>query len=129
VAVAASTPGPGTIKKEWVSKMADDAIMFAEANPVPEIWPWEAKEAGVKIFGTGRGLSEDYVIPTMEDWEVFPREAVAVGMKAIEQGVARLKLSEEELYEKALSMIKESRDKLHCLMENGLIKKPPEIKE
>jgi malate dehydrogenase (oxaloacetate-decarboxylating) len=34
--------------------MAHNPVVFAEANPVPEIWPWEAKEAGVKIFGTGR---------------------------------------------------------------------------
>ena len=35
--------------------MASDAIVFACANPVPEIWPWEAKEAGARIVGTGRG--------------------------------------------------------------------------
>ncbi len=34
--------------------MAKDAIVFACANPVPEIWPWEAKEAGVRIVATGR---------------------------------------------------------------------------
>ena len=44
-----------------------------------------------------RGISEDSIIPTMGEWEVFIREAVAVGMKAIEQGVAREKLSREEL--------------------------------
>jgi malate dehydrogenase (oxaloacetate-decarboxylating) len=52
--VAASKPGPGTIKKEWVATMADNAIVFACANPIPEIWPWEAKEAGAKIVATGR---------------------------------------------------------------------------
>ena len=41
------------------------------------------------------GLSEDYIIPTMDEWEVFPREAVAVAMKAIEQGVARIKVAGE----------------------------------
>ena len=49
VCIALSTSGPGVIKKEWVSNMADNAIMFACANPVPEIWPWDAKEAGVKV--------------------------------------------------------------------------------
>jgi malate dehydrogenase (oxaloacetate-decarboxylating) len=34
--------------------MAKDAIVFACANPVPEIWPWEAQEAGARIAGTGR---------------------------------------------------------------------------
>ena len=54
VCIALSTSGPGVIKKEWVSNMADNAIMFACANPVPEIWPWDAKEAGVKVVATGR---------------------------------------------------------------------------
>ncbi|NIA23708.1 MAG: malate dehydrogenase [Proteobacteria bacterium] len=54
VLIALSKSGPGTIKKEWVSKMAKDAIVFTCANPVPEIWPWEAKEAGAKIIATGR---------------------------------------------------------------------------
>jgi malate dehydrogenase (oxaloacetate-decarboxylating) len=34
--------------------MAQDAVVFACANPVPEIWPWEAKEAGARIVATGR---------------------------------------------------------------------------
>ena len=38
-----------------------------------------------------RGLDDDHIVPTMDDWEVFPREASAVGMKAQEQGVARLR--------------------------------------
>ncbi|AET31514.1 NAD(P)-dependent malic enzyme [Pyrobaculum ferrireducens] len=54
VIIAASRPGPGVIKKEWVASMNKDAIVFALANPVPEIWPWEAKEAGAKIVATGR---------------------------------------------------------------------------
>ncbi len=54
VVVAASRPGPGIIKKEWVSGMSDDAIVFAEANPIPEIWPWEAREGGARIVATGR---------------------------------------------------------------------------
>jgi len=52
--IALSKPGPGTILPEWVSGMAEDAILFACANPIPEIWPWEAKEAGARIVGTGR---------------------------------------------------------------------------
>src|SRR5437667_1447989 len=42
VTIAASKPGPGVIQKDWVASMADDAILFVIANPVPEIWPWEA---------------------------------------------------------------------------------------
>ncbi|MBD3256174.1 MAG: malate dehydrogenase, partial [Candidatus Lokiarchaeota archaeon] len=54
VLVSLSIPGPGVIKKEWISQMADDAIVFVCANPVPEIFPWDAKEAGAKIVATGR---------------------------------------------------------------------------
>ena len=172
VCVAASKPGPGTIKKEWAAAMNDDAIMFAEANPIPEIWPWEAKEAGIRIFGTGRsdfpnqvnnslgfpgifrgtldvraktitdemhiaaayaiaevaeqkGLREDYIVPTMDDWEVFPYEATAVAMKAIEQGVARIKPSRQEIYEHAEAVIKHAREMTKALMKYGYIKSPP----
>ena len=169
VLIAASKPGPGTIKPEWIKKMAKDAIVFAAANPVPEIWPWEAKEAGARIVATGRsdfpnqvnnslgfpgifrgaldvmaktitdemcieaakelakvaednGLHEDYIIPNMDQWEVFPREAVAVGMKAIEQGVARRTVSREELYKEAEEKIKRARDEVKVLMKEGFIK-------
>ena len=54
IVIAASKPGPGTIPKEYVKLMADDPVIFATANPVPEIWPWEAKEMGCKVFATGR---------------------------------------------------------------------------
>lgn len=46
---------PGAVKKEWVEMMADKAIVFTCANPVPEIYPYEAKAAGAYIVATGRG--------------------------------------------------------------------------
>jgi malate dehydrogenase (oxaloacetate-decarboxylating) len=52
--VAFSRSGPGIIQPAWVRAMARDAIVFACANPVPEIWPWEAAEAGARIVATGR---------------------------------------------------------------------------
>ena len=170
VCIAASKPGPGTILPEWVKGMAEDAIVFACANPIPEIWPWEAKEAGARIMGTGRsdfanqinnslgfpaifrgvldvrattitdemaiaaarelalfaeeqGLDEEHIVPTMSDWEVFPREAAAVGVKAQEQGVARLSLSRDELLSKAETIIREAQEMTRFMMEKGLI--PP----
>ncbi|MDW8082806.1 MAG: NADP-dependent malic enzyme [Sulfolobales archaeon] len=54
VVIAASTPGPGVIKKEWVAEMNRNAVVFAEANPIPEIWPWEAREGGARVVATGR---------------------------------------------------------------------------
>ncbi|MEO0101740.1 MAG: NADP-dependent malic enzyme [candidate division WOR-3 bacterium] len=173
IVIGYSKPGPDTIKKEWIQRMAKDPILFVCANPIPEIWPWEAKEAGAKIVATGRsdfpnqvnnslgfpgifrgtldvnaktitdemciaaalelakvaedrGLREDYLIPTMDDWEVFPREACAVGMKAIEQGVARKIMSRDELYKKAEATIKEAREEIQFLMKKGFIPKPKE---
>ncbi|KPL08139.1 malate dehydrogenase, partial [bacterium SM23_57] len=166
--VALSMSGPDVVKKEWIAKMAKDSIVFVCANPIPEIWPWEAKEAGAKIVATGRsdfpnqvnnslgfpgifrgtldvrattitdemciaaarelakcaedkGIHPDYLIPNMDEWEVFPREAVAVGMKAIEQGVARREMSRDQLYETSSKIIKKSREETKLLMEKGYI--------
>ncbi len=174
VCVAASRPGPGVIKPEWVARMAKDAVVFACANPIPEIWPWEAKEAGARIVGTGRsdfpnqinnslgfpgifrgvldvfaktitdemaiaaaeaiaktaeekGLREDYIVPTMEEWEVFVNEAVAVAKKAIEQGVARRILSDSELERQAERMIRRAREEVAILMRAGHIPQPPAV--
>lgn len=174
VVVAASKPGPDTIKKEWLKGMNKDAILFAVANPIPEIWPWEAKEAGVRVVGTGRsdfpnqinnsigfpgifrgtldvraetitdemhieaayaiaevaeerGLEEDNLVPTMDNTEVYIRQAVRVGLKAMEQGIARVELSEEELREKAEKIILKSRDQTKSMMDNGFIEDAPPI--
>ncbi len=172
VVIGLAKPGPDVIKKEWIEAMADDSIVFVCANPVPEIWPWEAKEAGARIVATGRSdfdnqvnnslgfpgifrgaldvrastitdemcfaaaealadhvgddLDEEHILPTMDDWEVFPREAAAVGMKAQEQGVARLEKTYDELLEHARKMIKTSRDQTHMMMREGFIAEAPE---
>jgi malate dehydrogenase (oxaloacetate-decarboxylating) len=55
VLIALSTPGPDTVKRPWIRAMADKAIVFACANPVPEIWPYAAQEEGAFIVATGRG--------------------------------------------------------------------------
>ncbi len=55
VCIAFSAPNPKTIKPEWVSHMNAKAIVFACANPVPEIWPQAALDAGAYIAATGRG--------------------------------------------------------------------------
>ncbi len=52
--IAASQSKPGLIKNEYVRDMASDPIVFACANPQPEIWPWDAKEAGARVVATGR---------------------------------------------------------------------------
>jgi malate dehydrogenase (oxaloacetate-decarboxylating) len=170
--VAASKPGPGTIKQDWIKTMADDAVLFACANPIPEIWPWEAEAAGARIVATGRsdfpnqvnnslgfpaifrgvldvkattvtddvciaaaqelarfaeerGMNEKDILPRMDEWEVFPREAVACALKSIEQGVARVKPSRQELYERASAIIRNARQSTELLMKHDLIKQPP----
>ena len=55
VLIALSRPGPDVIKPAWIQKMAKKSIIFACANPVPEIYPYAAKEAGAYIVATGRG--------------------------------------------------------------------------
>jgi len=172
--IALAKPGPGTLKKEWVKGMAGDAIVFACANPVPEIWPWEATEAGAKVVATGRSdfpnqvnnslgfpaifrgaldvraktitdemciaaaralaayaesggmLREDCLLPTMDQWEVYPAEAAAVGSTAVEQGVARINLTYDELYNNARDMIQEARRMTGMMMERGIIPPAPE---
>ncbi len=173
VCISLSKSGPDTIRPEWVKKMARNAVGFFCANPIPEIWPWEAKEAGVKVVATGRsdfpnqvnksigfpaifrgaldvrattitdemciaaayelakyaeerGINEDNIVPSMNEWDVFVREAVAVGLKAVGQGVALLKPTREELTQRAEKIIRESRATIDMLMKSGLIPPPPE---
>ena len=60
----------------------------------------------------------------MDEWEVFPREAVAVGQKAIEQGVAQIKLTKDQAFEKAEFMIKRARAEMASRQEHGFVKLP-----
>jgi malate dehydrogenase (oxaloacetate-decarboxylating) len=168
VLISFSKSGPEVITPEQIKGMAKDAICFVCANPIPEIWPWEAKEAGAKIVATGRsdfpnqvnnsmvfpalfrgvldvgakvitdkmciaaaeelakfaeehGLSEDYIIPTMAEEEAFVREAVAVGMKAQQLGIARIKMSRDELYRKVKSMITNAKGMANALVKEGYV--------
>lgn len=54
VLLAASTPGPDTLHPDQIRSMAKDPIVFALANPVPEIWPAAALSAGAAVVATGR---------------------------------------------------------------------------
>ncbi len=55
VLISMAKPGPDLIKPEWISSMAEKSIVFVCANPIPEIYPYAAKEAGAHIVATGRG--------------------------------------------------------------------------
>jgi malate dehydrogenase (oxaloacetate-decarboxylating) len=68
------------------------------------------------------GLDVDKIIPSMSEWEVFPREAAAVGVAAVKQGLARVKLSRKALYDRANEIITHARRSTELLMRRGLIK-------
>jgi len=174
VLIALSEPGPDKVKQHWISAMAKKAIVFVCANPIPEIYPYAAKEAGAFIVATGRGdfpnqvnnslgfpgilkgallvrarkitdamaiaaaqslarfaektgrLSPDYIIPSMEEADVFPHEAADVAMQAIQDGVARKIMTREQVYARAKEDITLSRAIIDSLMKNGFIKQPPQ---
>ncbi len=168
VLIALSKPGPDTIKPEWISLMAEKSIVFACANPVPEIYPYQAKEAGAYIVATGRGdfpnqvnnsvcfpsilkgtllvsarkitdkmaicaahsiaefaedrgITIDNIMPTMMEWELFPKVAADVAMCAIEEGVALRNRTWEEVYEEAKRDILQVRELVDTMQNNNFI--------
>jgi len=174
VLIAASRPGPGVLKKEWVRSMAENPVVFLLANPVPEMWPWEAKEAGAAVVATGRSdfpnqvnnslvfpavfrgvldiraktitdtmvlhaawalanyvpeekLTPDYIIPTMQEWEVYVHVAAALAEKASEERVARRPMTYEEELVNARNVIERARKVLISLMDLKLIKPFPQV--
>ncbi|HSV32427.1 MAG TPA: NADP-dependent malic enzyme [Atribacteraceae bacterium] len=173
VLIALSMPGPGVIAPEWIKRMRRDAIVFACANPTPEIWPWEAREAGARVVATGRsdfpnqvnnslgfpglfrgvlsvqasaisdsmclaaaralydyagkkGLREDYIIPSMEEWEVYVDVAVAVAEQARREGLSRRSLGADEVRAEAVALISRSQGMVKRMMEEGFIRIPEE---
>jgi malate dehydrogenase (oxaloacetate-decarboxylating) len=149
--------------------MARNPIVFACANPTPEIWPWEAKEMGAAVVATGRGdfanqvnnslgfpgvfrgvldvmastitdnmcivaasslascivdskISPNKILPVMSDWDIFPRIAAAVGVKAIREKVANKRLSYDKIFNGAKAMIKRSRAITETMIKKGYIK-------
>ena len=163
------------LEPRWFSAMREGSVALLMANPVPEVWPWEAKAAGVRVVGTGRsdfpnqvnnsigfpgifrgtldvqattitdemtiaaaraiaktaertGLSEDHIVPTMMETDVFIDEAVAVGLEAVRQGIARRALSEKELRREAETSIRHAQEETKILMRAGHIPPPPDSK-
>jgi malate dehydrogenase (oxaloacetate-decarboxylating) len=176
VCIAFAHPGPGVIQPEWLAGMRSDAIVFACANPVPEIWPEDAEAAGARIIATGRSdlpnqlnnslgfpgifrgvldvgasaitdemaiaaahelaryaatrrLDDDHILPTMAEWEVFPRVAVATARAAQTLGITRLQIDADELYQRAYRAIRNARESTHSLMREGLIPPMPRASE
>jgi len=143
-----------TVTQDMVKSMNRDPIVFAMANPVPEIWPDEAYAAGAKVVVTGRSdfpnqvnncsafpgifrgaldvratditkgmkiaaaeaianyitddkLEPGYIIPHAMDFKVPPVVAAAVAKAAVEEGVARIKVSPEEVAAQTLEYLYE----------------------
>ena len=94
------------------AKTITDQMCLAAANELAKL----AEE---------RGLTAKNIVPTMDDWELFPREATAVADKAIEQGLARNKRSREEIYASARAIIKRAREETKFLMRSGFIQDFP----
>lgn len=173
VCIAFSASGPAVIRPEWVGTMNRDAIVFACANPIPEIWPAAAKEAGAFIVATGRGdfpnqlnnslsfpgifrgvldvrarniteemavaaaaelaaaatsrgLHPEHILPRMDEWEIYPRIAAAVGMAAQVEGVARISRTHDELLHSATQTIRKSRAMFQALATGGILAEQPE---
>ncbi|MDA4111702.1 MAG: NADP-dependent malic enzyme [Thaumarchaeota archaeon] len=175
--IAASKPGPHTLTKDTLRKMNDNSILFALSNPVPEIWPREAKEAGVKIIATGRSdfpnqvnnslifpsiirgvldvrsksisdeviivgakelaaftvdegsMSEEHILPTMMDWEIFPLVASAVGEACVKLGLSRIRLTRKQLHKRAQEIIEKTKKMIDKLQESKLIEPLPRVRE
>jgi malate dehydrogenase (oxaloacetate-decarboxylating) len=173
VLIALSKPGPDTVKRPWIRSMAEKSIVFACANPVPEIWPYAAKEEGAYIVATGRGdfpnqvnnsicfpgllkgallvrarkitdgmaircahsiadfaekrgITADNIIATMEETDVFAREAADVAAQAVAEGVARVKFSWDEVYGRAKADIAAARSAIGDMQRLGHVATPPE---
>ena len=173
VILAASTPVPGTIHSEWIRSMAPHPIVFALANPLPEIWPAEARAAGAAVVATGRsdfpnqvnnslifpcvfrgvldararsipdeiviaaaqelarfasqkGLSDQHILPTMDEREVFPHVAAAVAESTVRLGIARVRASRDEFYEQARRLMARPAALADALQKSGLVDPMPD---
>lgn len=85
--IAFSSPEPGIVAPEWLRGMARDPIVFACANPAPEIWPWEAQAAGARVVATGRSDFPNQVNNSLSFPGIF-RGALDVRARAISDGMA-----------------------------------------
>ena len=68
-------------------------------------------------------IRKDRILPTMDDWELYPRVASAVGTKAISEKIAGNKMSPSKIYAEAKIIIKRSRAVTQNMMKKGFIKK------
>ncbi len=72
------------------------------------------------------GISNTHILPTMVEWEVYPRVAAAVGQAAIREGCARRKPTRKESLIQATEVIRHARMTMEVLRKSGVILEPPE---
>jgi malate dehydrogenase (oxaloacetate-decarboxylating) len=75
-------------------------------------------------YAEKRGINPENIVPNMEEASVFPDEAADVAMQAIKDGVARVKMTREQAFEKAKADIDYSRSITKSLTDNGFIQPP-----
>jgi malate dehydrogenase (oxaloacetate-decarboxylating) len=174
IVVSAAKSEPGLIKGEWIKAMNKDPIIFALANPLPEIWPEDAKANGAKVVATGRsdfpnqinnslvfpgifrGVLDarskgvnfkimikaayeiadyvkdpqpDKIVPTMGDWELYPKVASSVARETVEEHLARKNDSKEGFYKVAREIIETNRKNYSKIIDLEIVKKLPEVDE
>jgi malate dehydrogenase (oxaloacetate-decarboxylating) len=74
----------------------------------------------------GPGLNEERIVPRMDEWEIHPRVAAAIGLQAQAQGISRFNKSYDELLQQATQTIRSARETTHTLMREGLIRPIPQ---
>lgn len=144
---------PGTITEDLIKRMASKPIVFANANPIPEIDPKRALDAGAYIVSTGRsdypnqinnslifpglfrgildsrskviddgtaisaalelvsftkrkGISRNYIVPRMDEFDIYPRVASAVAEYSSNKGYSLIKGDKKFFYNLARKRIK-----------------------
>ncbi len=170
VVISASKSDPSTLKSEWIRAMNKDPIVFALANPDPEIWPERAYEAGASVVATGRSdfpnqinnslvfpaifrgvldsrskgvnfnimvraseaiadyiedPTEENILPTMEDLDMFPAVASEVAYQSVKEGLARVSNSRSGFLKEATEIIEETRNSYSVLVDKGYIRRIP----
>ncbi len=66
-------------------------------------------------------LSEEHILPTMMDWDIYPQVAAEVGEKCVRMGIARVKMSREQIHERAKEVIEKSKKMINAVQKSSFI--------
>ena len=76
-------------------------------------------------YAVKQGIHEDYILPTMDQWQVYPKVAVATALQAQAQGLAKVQTPEAQLHAEATRIIQRAREATQLLMKEGVISPVP----